>query len=157
MVERASACDEQAMESLLLTVRLDLTRVLAANLNNPRLLDEALQDVNVRLFVYLHAGRFNVPADAKDATCLEYLRRWATNTARNWARLVNRYGLVTSQGRYTLPQWAYEPEARHPRRAIFPYELVDDRQPFDGESSEELMDRLAQQSVAHYGTARVIR
>jgi len=155
LVEAAGECDKRAMEALLLMVRPDLTRVLAANLNNTRLLQEALQDVSVRIFVYLRGGRFTLPEGASESTCREYLRRWATNAARNWARLVNKYGMVTAQGRYTIPQWACEGE-RRPRRGIVPHQSIEgDFEGLEGEGSEDRLDRMALRAENHFGRAKV--
>jgi len=132
----------------------DLKRVLAANLNNVGLLEETLQDMRVHIFIYLHHQRFSLPEDATDATCREYFRRWATNAARNWARNVNRYGLITTQGRYTVPGWALS-EPR-PRRPIAPVMSIEgDFAGLEGEGSEERLDRMALRAMRVHGRSKV--
>jgi len=155
LLAAAEACDERALEDLHRLILPDITRVLAANLSDRRYLDEALEDVRVRIFVYLLHARFRLPDDATESTCRELLRRWATNTARNWARLVNKYGLITAQGRYALPQWAAS-GGPQPRRGIVPHQSIEGYfGPLDGEGSEDRMDRMAMRSLAHYGRTKV--
>lgn len=154
LIAAAGACDERAMVDLLRMIDDDLKRVLAANLNNVGLLEETLQDVHVRIFIYLRHQRFSLPDDATDATCREFLRRWATNGARNWARHVNRYGLVTTQGRYTVPGWAMPTPP--PRRPIAPVMSIEgDFEGLEGEGSEDRLDRMAFRARRAHGSAKV--
>lgn len=143
MVEAGQRKDDEALVGLFAILEPDVRRVLFAILRDRNNVDDALQDVRVRIFVYL--PRFHLPVGATDPECQEYLRRWATNLARNWARLVNTYGIVEVQARYVLPQWAIGGDAPFCRRQRIVQCASTERDflELEGEGSEHALERLA--------------
>jgi hypothetical protein len=127
LVLRAKDRDDEAFQALVALIRPDLSRVVSKNLSDKRLYDDILQAVIVRLFVYLprfqqrYVHRSTATDPAGDQRCLNDLRRWSTNLARNWTRTVNQYG--TSQAeRWLIPSWATGKQ--RPRRATIPRGIV---------------------------------
>ena len=101
--------DAEAVTALLGLLEDDLTRVVYKNIANHALAETVLHDVYVRIFFYLprfrqeFVHRASTPDPDGDRRCLDKLRRWATNLARNWVRTVNHYGLETAE-RWLLPR-----------------------------------------------------
>jgi len=144
MLEAGQRYDDDALAGLYAFLRPDVVRVLSAILVDHRLVEDAYQDVRVRIFVYL--PRFKFPPDASDVSCQEYLRRWATNLARNWARLINKYGIVEAQGRWTFPRFVMGDAAR-PRRGVLRVQAIEhDGEAFEGETAEQRVERAALQA-----------
>jgi DNA-directed RNA polymerase specialized sigma24 family protein len=143
MVEAGQRKDGDALLGLYLLLEQDVKHVLCAVLRNRNNVDDAMQDVRVRIFIYL--PRFSLPIGASEAECQELLRRWATNVARNWARLINAYGLDEVQNRYVVPQWAVRGNTPFRRRQAIVHTQSTERDfvELEGESSEYTLERLA--------------
>ena len=145
LLEGSQRGDEDALVGLFDLLSLDITKVLSTVLSDRQFLEEVKQDIRVRLFVYLRAkpSRFSVPDGVSDEMCGEYLRRWSTNMARNWGRLINEYGIIETHDRWTFPRWAMGPSVRLRRGMLPTFSFERDFVAYDGESSEQCMDRLA--------------
>lgn len=126
LLVRAQKRDPEAVEQLLAMLRGDITRVVMKVTRSREDGEQALQDALVRIFVYLprfqqeFANPVDQPDPEGDKECLEHLRRWATNLARNWARTVNRYGIVIASP-FLIPSSVYAPEERRTHRRTLPH------------------------------------
>jgi len=123
LVLRARDRDDEAFSKLIALIRPDLSRVIWQNLSDKRIYAEILQAAVVRLFVYLprfqqrYIHRSTSNDVAGDQRCLNDLRRWSTNLARNWTRTVNQYGPEQAE-RWLIPGWASN--STRPRRPTVP-------------------------------------
>lgn len=127
LVLRAKDRDDEAFSTLIKLIRTDLDRVVGKNLSDKRLHADVLQAVIVRLFVYFprfdqkYVHRSTATDPIGDQRCLNDLRRWSTNLARNWTRTVNQYGEPQAE-RWLIPGWAYTVQKK--RRPTVPRGMV---------------------------------
>jgi DNA-directed RNA polymerase specialized sigma24 family protein len=104
LIERARRRDEDALEVIYEYLRPHLRNVVGKCLSTPRDFDVVLHDVVTRIFIYLPT--FEPQPWVTGDENLDYLRRWATNLARNWTRNVNRYGVEQAR------EWMFPPDMR---------------------------------------------
>ncbi len=156
LVLRARDRDDEAFSSLIALIRSDLSRVVHKNLSDKHLHAEILQAVIVRLFVYFprfqqqYVHRSTLQDAVGDQRCLNDLRRWSTNLARNWTRTVNQYGVEQAE-RWLIPGWAAE--RKSPRRMTIPRGTISslDRYSWlnsDAYDGTEDMDNVIYQAIA---------
>jgi DNA-directed RNA polymerase specialized sigma24 family protein len=123
LLVRAQRRDPEAVDKLIALLKGDITRVVMKVTRSREDGEQALQDALVRIFVYLPRFEqyFRYPIDvddpAGDKECLDNLRKWSTNLARNWARTINRYGVVIASP-FLIPSFVYKAEDRRKRRTL---------------------------------------
>ena len=153
LILRAHERDSDATTELLDLVQDDLVRVIYKNISNSALAREVLQDVYVRIFYYLprfrqeFVHRATTPDPNGDRECLEKLRRWTTNLARNWVRTVNYYG-PEAAAQWSIPGSGSRGAGR--RDGIFHFISLDGMRYYDeeGEPGEDPLDIAPVQAAA---------